>query len=150
MSIFKNGFVEPNVNFPDKILIPIINDFSKITNGLAELTLIELDKIQKISVGGLNNTFQFRVVLTSSFLKGYSFTVFDFGYDVSIYPVFIDFEEVIGEELGIRREVFKYINSYNNEDEFKTALGGIFNSKVFKETVGGLMKIARSKMEEKY
>ena len=35
MSLFKDGFEEPDVNFPDKVIEEAIKDFEKATHGLA-------------------------------------------------------------------------------------------------------------------
>jgi hypothetical protein len=148
MNIFKDGFVEPNVNFPEKLTLEIINGFSNATQGLAQLKLMKLENFQGIQLSSLNNIFQFKVVLTSDYLNGYSFKVFDFGYDVSIYPVYIKHGDAIGEELKIERDfVGSYISYCNSEDKFIAVLNAIFASNNFKKTVGGLMKIAKSRMQ---
>ena len=159
MNLFKDGFAEPTANFPEKLLQEIIKGFPTATNGLAQLDLIEQTKRGKVNlIGGLNNNFQFKVVLTSSYLKGYSFTVFEFGYDVTIYPAFIEVSEEVGDELPgenwfaagaleihIEQNEDSYIISCGNEEAFKAVLVSIFDTDKFTTTVGGLMKIARSK-----
>ena len=92
-------------------------------------------------------------MLTSTYLPGYSFEVFEFGYDISIFPVSIVFEEEITDELGVEEGVDSnfdccYIVECQTEEEFKQKLSEVFATQRFKKVVGGLMKIARSKVSE--
>ncbi len=147
MNIFINGFEEPDVAFPDKLVLEKISGFSKAAQGLAQLKLLELDLGQKMQ-SDLENHFQFIVMLTSDYLRGYSFKVFEFGYDITIYPVSINFGDAMGEDLKIQADYDdSYIRDYATEEDFGECLNTIFSSKYFRETVGGLMKIAKSKMK---
>ncbi|TRW91483.1 hypothetical protein [Candidatus Methylobacter oryzae] len=144
MNLFIDGFDEPNVNFPDKFLLETISGFSNATFQLAQLSIIRLDYSQRAR-SYLNTNFQFQVVLSSDYLKGYSFKVFEFGYDVTIYPVVVNLEETIGEELGLEADFDNcYTQLCNDENDFKETLRSIFASEHFKKTVGGLIKIAKS------
>lgn len=166
MNLFEDGFKEPKENFPEKLLQEITSHFPAATNDLVQLDIIEISKREKVNLlGGLNNNFQFKAVLASSYLRGYSFKVFEFGYDVSIYPAFIEVEEEMGGEMWSKywndddsteflfdiqqdRDENTYIIQSDNEDSFEAALEAIFKTDKFMTTVGGLMKIARSKMED--
>jgi hypothetical protein len=147
MSLFKAGFEEPDVNFPDKVIEEAIKDFEKATHGLATLSIFEIDRIMRIS-SHLGSTFQFEILLLSQYLQGYSFEVMRFGYDVSIYPVVIILESEIGEELGVRNLPYQDNKlPCPDEENLLNLIDNIVSTSKFKKTVGGLMKIARSKME---
>lgn len=97
----------------------------------------------------MKNTFQYTILLTSRFQNGYSFRVFNFGYDVSIYPVSLDIESEISEEMGIKKEFLGYPNlSFNDEEALMKTITKIFRTDKFAKTVGGLMKIERSKANQ--
>ena len=96
----------------------------------------------------LGSTFQFEILLLSQYLQGYSFEVMRFGYDVSIYPVVIILESEIGEELGVRNLTYQDNKlPCPDEENLLNIIDEIVSTSKFKKTVGGLMKIARSKME---
>ncbi|MDA3788992.1 MAG: hypothetical protein PF503_10950 [Desulfobacula sp.] len=146
MSIFKNGFEEPKANFPEQTILNAIKDFDKITQGLATLGIYDLNDFDKIT-SGLKTTFQFELLLTSKFLDGYSFKIFSFGYDVSLYPVILNIESEISEEMGNNKPSWmKSTVNADNEEFLLKLINEIFTTKKFKQTVGGLMKIARSKV----
>lgn len=147
MGIWDEGFEEPKVQFPEALTKDYIKSFDTATEGYASLTLLKLDALKKM-VSHLNGTnFQYQLLLTSDFASGYSFKVFRFGYDVTIYPVYIVFEDEIGEELGIPNSLGDRAISIENEADFSKIMEGAFKSKRFREVVGGLIKIAKAKAE---
>ncbi len=148
MSMFKDGFKEPEVNFPDKIVHEEIKDFENATQGLASLSILELDDIERISASGIDNTFLYRILLTSQYLKGYSFKVIEFGYDVSLYPVNLILQSEIGDELGIKASILRPPKIVcPDEENLVKAINAVFSTDKFRTTVGGLMKIARAKSD---
>lgn len=146
MNVFENGFIEPENDFPQNIVINMALGFEKATNGLATLSVHELSDNDRLNLNGLDNVFQFKLVLKSQYLPGYSFDVMVFGYDISIYPVTVKFEREIHAELGFSTISFGMPSgTYANEADFTDILNNAFSTSQFKSTVGGLMKIARSK-----
>lgn len=147
-NIFKDGFEEPKANFPDKVMLEIMKSFETATQGLASLSIQEMRGISRLGLGNLGTTFQYKIVLTSKYLKEYSFEVTSFGYDVSIYPVMFHIEEEIASEMGIGEDINGNCKlSSENEEQLVKAVEAVFSTEKFKNTVGGLMKIARSRME---
>ncbi|WP_320153153.1 hypothetical protein [uncultured Tolumonas sp.] len=139
-------FDEPQVEFPEKTILNLTNGFDTATDGLASLILLQIKNDSRI--GGINSTFQFRLKLISNILINYSFTLLDFGYDVTIYPVTITIDDSeIANELGITETDFydNYIVTLNSDKELISLLKSIFQTNTFRKTVGGLMKIAREK-----
>ena len=151
MSIFEGGFEEPKERFPDKIFTEVTKDFSTATEGLAELGLIELSGVERLVTSALlNKRFRYKAILRSTYLPEYSFEVLEFGYDISLFPVSIDIEDGIRQELGVEEGIDNdfqsdYLVECGTEALFEQSLKDIFATKKFKKTVGGLMKIARSK-----
>ena len=149
MSIF-DEFEEPNETLPDLLIYEQIKDFEVATHGLATINIIELDDRSRLSgIKSLYKIFQFRIILTSQYMKGYSFDILDFGYDVDIYPVVADLESAICDELKLTsNDLFRsHKVTSNNEDELIKLITAIFNTNKFKKTVGGLMKLARARGE---
>lgn len=143
MSIWDSGFEEPSVEFPERIVLDVIEPFENATEGLASLNLVELSDIEKIGATLSGCSFQYKVILTSDLIRGYSFEVMSFGYSVTIYPTTIVFEDQIGEELGIRKTIYRK-GKYASEEDFRAVINSIFTSNSFRKIVGGLMKISRA------
>ncbi len=153
MNIFEGGFDEPKEKFPDKIFTEVTKDFSTATTDLAELSLLEVSGVERLTKSLLQGKmFRFKVILRSIYLPDYSFVVFEFGYDISVFPVAIDIEEGICQELGIDLDLDLGSDGFQSsyvavnckaEAEFKQKLNEIFATPRFKKTVGGVMKIAR-------
>lgn len=149
MNLFEDGFEEPDENFPESKILDAITVFEKATNGLASLSVVELGSIGKIT-SKMDTTFQFQTLLTSRFLSSYSFDIMTFGYDVTIYPVIIDFQSEIAKEIGVKGTPYKgFIMACRTEEEFLEVIEAIFNTNKFKKTVGGLLKVARAKSEDR-
>jgi hypothetical protein len=81
----------------------------------------------------------------SEHLSDYSYKVFEFGYDVTLYPVKLFFVKTILEELTNQGEQVSQVAILDEEAKFRRIIELVFNTKTFTETVTGLMKIAKSK-----
>ena len=148
MNLFENGFEEPGYDFPNKVLSDATQDFGKATDELVRLNIVPNQMIEQAILGTVKTKFQYRVVVSSSRLKGYSFNVANFGYDVSLYPTYVQMESEIAAELDIDYDVTRgHCIRCNDENQFLEAFAKIFNTDKFKKTVGGLLKIARSKVD---
>ncbi len=147
MNIFETAFEEPEVDFPNSVIQNSIQDFEKATQSLVSLVIAEMDDMMRMSPPRLPTTFQYKILLTSQYIKGYSFEVMRFGYDVTIYPATFKIESDIAKELNIDLDPLHdcYTVTCDNEQEIVEMIKKVFNSVKFKKTVGGLMKIARTK-----
>ena len=96
----------------------------------------------------MGTRFQFEVVLLSSNLPDYSFTIFEFGYNVSLYPVIISLSHVILVEMQNKADFKFTITSIGEETQFRNLLELIFQTSKFKEIVAGLMKISKRREEK--
>lgn len=149
MGIWDEGFEEPKVQFPEEIIKDYIKSFDIATDGYASLNLFEIDPVKKILSRLEKTNFQHEVVLTSTVVSGYSFQVFRFGYDVTIYPVYIVFEDEIGKDVGAHTSPRgERTSKITTENDFIKIIEGVFKSKRFREVVGGLIKIAKAQVEE--
>ena len=142
--LWQGGFEEPKTEFPDKLLAEKIRNFSVATEGLATLIIFDADYNRRVA-SGLYNTFQFHLTLFTDKIPGYSFEVFRFGYDVTLYPVDVILDDDIGLELKISRSVHGYKVKATTEDEFSEITTAALQSAKFMRTVGGLIKIAKAK-----
>lgn len=136
------NFEESEKEYPEKIVERTIEGFSKATKGLVEMKISELSDMARITTK-VPGDFLFTVRLISPFVKEYSLKLLTFGYDVEINPInFI-------VEAGIHKELYKEPLGYGaymtceDGQMFENVLKKIFSSQKFKETVTGLMKIAR-------
>ncbi len=138
------NFEESKTDLPDVLIEKMIEGFSNATSGLAQLSIIPVSELQKLSsTNKLNNRFQFKVLLTSANVPDYSFKVFEFGYNVSLYPVSAIITSSILEELNRQGTIINKISVFENEDNFKKSIELVFGSKRFTEIISGLMKIAK-------
>ncbi len=151
MNIFEESFEAITARVPEKIFTDITKDFSTAAQGLAELNLIEVTGTERLSRSNLSDQmFRFKVTLFSPYLQGYSFDVLEFGYNISLFPVFIEVDNQIATELKIPEGVSSefdgcFILKCDTEEEFIEKLHDIFNIDTFKKTVGGVMKIAKER-----
>lgn len=142
-------FEEPPVEFPEKIVSNLIHSFDDVAEGLAKLHLIRVDGTSKMFSNLEGCEFQFKLVLISEQISGFSFEVFRFGYSVSIYPVDLIIENEIGEELGLHEDFGgNCMVTLLNEEEFSIFIEAALKSYKFSSTVGGLIKIARRESEQ--
>ncbi len=136
-------FKESTKEYPEVIVETAISGFSNATKQLAELGISEKSEMGVIT-SRLGTKFQFDVDLFSRLLEDYSFTVFEIGYDIELFPVKIKIETTILAELNKTGSMtFPKIFTIESEENLKTILDLIFNTERFKDIVAGLMKIAR-------
>ena len=144
MSIWNKKFNQPSAEFPERVVLKIIEPFENAAEKLASLKLVRLESIARMSSNLASSTFQFKLVLVSDSLKGYSFEVLKFGYDVTLYPTKVIFEDDIAKELGVNIGIFgENISAFSSQEEFKQAIETALTTKKFSETVGGLIKVAK-------
>jgi len=136
------NFQESQKELPEVIVEKMISGFSTATNELAELRMSNASELALIG-SKLKTRFQFRVQLLSNRLPDYALKVFEFGYNVDIYPVKIILTPSIMEELNNKGEGLTSIISLDDQERFQRLLELVFSTARFKEVVGGLMKIAR-------
>ena len=145
MGLFSNGFDEPTTTLPDKKIYEAISDFEQATHGLASLSINTREDMERIfSSNTLRTTFQFRLVLASQYLKGYTFNIMDFGYNIDLYPVVLRVQPDIGRQIGLSQTLIDACEvRVATESELDRIFAAIVTSDKFKATVGGVMKLAR-------
>lgn len=151
MDFFKESFSEPEVNFPDVILGEAIKNFTNATSGLAVLSIYKPNDIEKISfMNSLPQEFVFKLVLHSPLVEGYSFELLSIGYGVTLFPVSVVVQSEVAGEIALKPNILGiYRTSCSDESSLLELLAHVFQTNKFKSTVGGLMKIARTKASDK-
>lgn len=139
------NFEESQTELPETVVEKMIEGFSSATMELVELGILPKSEMSRLTTDKLGTRFQFKVILLSRHLPDYSFTVFEFGYNVSLYPVKVLITKSILEELISKGEGVSTITSFDEEQKFHKAIELVFESKRFTEVVSGLMKIAKKK-----
>lgn len=133
-------FKELDKEYPEVIVEKKITGFDAATGGLASLGIIKLDGVQALS-SPVSGDFKFALHLYSPNLKGYKFSVLNFGYDIRLSPIDVRIEDSIDEEI---RDSFSRENvTIATNEDFQKLLDAIFSSKAFESVVGGLLKVAK-------
>lgn len=140
-------FVESSKEYPEEVVKKSIAGFSKAAQDLAELRIQESSSYESIS-SDLETKFQFRLVLTSPFVKNYRFTIFELGYDVELFPVRAILEISLAAEIFKKTVSSAYVIKIATEEDLTQLLSSIFETNRFKEVVAGLMKIAKRSATE--
>jgi len=142
-----DNFEESSKELPEIVVEKLIEGFSVATKDLVQLAVAPVADLTRLTANILKTRFQFRVYLMSSKLPDYSFRVFEFGYNVALYPVKLSITQVIREELNSKGESYIQVSTIEDEEKFESAVKLVFKSAKFTEIVGGLMKIAGKKEE---
>lgn len=132
---------------PNELVKELTEGFIEATNGLVEMKLLKKSDLDKIS-SRLKCQFEFDLVIFSKYIRGYSFSVLEFGFDIELYPVYMLIDSDIYNELNFELTFDKKITSVSDEKEFINSLNLVFESKRFHNIIGGLMKLASNEMSE--
>lgn len=135
------------IKSPEELIIETIKGFSEATNNLVDMKLLKKSDFEKVS-SKLKNQFEYELILFSKYIKGYSFSILEFGFDVELYPVNIAIDVEIYNELNFDFRYDRKVTSIKDEEEFVKSLNFVFQSKRFQTIIGGLMKLATNEMEE--
>lgn len=137
-------FNESPKEYPEAIVEKMLKGFSPATNNLVDLSVMPKHKGLIAMNSRIDERFSFDCILFSNALEDYSFTVFEFGYDIELFPVKIYLDPSIRADLTSKFDtgVSKIITA-PSEETFFLLLEGIFGSQRFNDIVSGLMKIAR-------
>jgi hypothetical protein len=142
-----NSFEESSKEYPESIAEKSIEGFSKATKGLAELKIIELSDMARLS-SKVSGDFLFEIRLVSQHIGDYSLKVMTFGYDIELNPIYYILDDVIYHELFQEKQEYGKSMVCENGEEFNKLLRNVYKSTKFKDTVAGLMKIARKRVIE--
>jgi hypothetical protein len=138
MTTMWNKF-EPSANqYPERIVEEKIEGFSQATNNLANLVIEAKSGLEAWSMTN-DLDFLFVVTLNSPKIPYFGYEVFTFGYKPTLMPIFVKVESGIADELHMSHSY----NEIRSEKQFKELLSKIFDTKKFKEVVGGVMKVAQ-------
>lgn len=138
-----NQFTESPKQYPEVIVENAVKGFAKATNDLVEIAISPKRGFSKLN-SKLEERFQFNCTLFSKHLEDYSFTIFELGYDIEIFPVTILMETSIYFDLLRKKKIEGDVkSSLLTEESLTNLLETIFKSDRFTEIVSGLMKIAK-------
>lgn len=142
-----NEFEPLKLNTADELILKAIEGFTEATNSLVDMTLIEKSDLDKIH-SKLNTNFQFELILHSKYVNGYSYSLCEIGYGITVYPSSILIDVDIYDEINNSFSFEKKITEIKSEEDLKKILELIFGSSKFKKLVSGLMKIASKQMAD--
>ena len=142
------NFQESKTELPEVTVEKVIEGFSTATNELAYLAIQPKSDFERITKTKLSGKFQFKVVLLSNYLSDYSFTVFEFAYNVDLYPVSMIISPVILQEINNRGENLLSSINFNDSQTFQNIVELTFDNPKFVEIVSGLMKIAKKNINK--
>jgi len=135
-------FVEPEFEMPQIVVERLIEGFSKATRGLAQLYVMELVGTAKKN-SRIERDFEYVLVLSSQYLGNYTFEVFKFGFNVVGYPV----KSMLDSDINREIDPSDYWRTSDSQENFECLVNEIFQTEKFKNTVGGVMKLARLKLK---
>ncbi|MBU8730442.1 hypothetical protein KM915_10290 [Cytobacillus oceanisediminis] len=140
-SLWPSSFDEQNSQTPQEILEQQAKFLPKITEDMvvAVLEEVEEDFFDKM-IEGLKGDFFYQFLLKSKFLPNYHFRVMTFSHEITIYPIYIRFEDEIKKELALQARTLVI----NNEEEFIQLIEKLFNSERMKKVIGAMIKLAKS------
>lgn len=138
-SLWPEEFKEKEVNPVKKILEEQSLLLPKLTGDMVTAKVKPWGKSQKFLTNH-DRDFAYSFLLIGKFLRNYSFKVFDFSHEITLYPTTVEFDHPLAEELGIEDEV-----EINNEDQMIDLLSKVFTSERIKDIIGSIIKISSAK-----
>lgn len=120
----------------EEVIDKMITGFSEATGNLVDMQIVQKTGPELLA-SKLIAQFKYDLVLFSSLVRGYKFSFFEFGYDVTLYPCYIKMDDEIALQINKNNTILVH-----NETEVENIVKEIFASKRFLEVVSGLMKIA--------
>ncbi|MCT4237490.1 hypothetical protein EH151_16295 [Elizabethkingia anophelis] len=139
-------FEEKQIELPELAINSMLDGFSIATKNLANLVIQPINNVSRLS-SKLNTMFQYEILLVSEKLPDYRFSVFQFGYEINIYPVHLYISTNVIDNFEEKDWLFHNQTIYcENEEILKKEIKNIFDSKKFTEIVSGLMKIANNQV----
>ena len=114
----------------------------QLTNDMVHADLIQLEALDMMQIG-LSNDFAYRFDIRGKFLKGYSFNLFSFSHDITLYPVEFKIDEKIGNEIGIKRDPF-YGSRITAKDahQLEKILSDIFSSERLRSVISSIIRLS--------
>lgn len=139
-------FNESKKEYPEKVVEDLIEGFSTATKGKVELYVTPLKDTSRIQ-SRLYTSFQFGLYLSSQYVDKYKLNLFNFGYDVELWPVRGILEEDIHNEIFDEPQEYGEYLIYDDKDDLISTLHDAFDSERFVSIVEGLIKLANKNPE---
>jgi len=111
----------------------------KITGDMVMARVVSWSPSKKV-LSEHDRDFAFSFQILGKFLKNYSFKVFDFSHDITLYPTTIEFDLPLAKELEIDN-----VLEIKDEQQLINLLIKVFSSDRIKEIIGSIIKISSTK-----
>lgn len=133
--------IEDEVKIPKEILEEQSNYLQKMTDDLVYAAIEDIvgydDSAEELDYDDDYLTFKF--TLKSKYLDRYSYTLFAYTHGIELYPINIQLDSKIAEEIGMATTIVA-----EDENQFISHLGKIFRTKRAATVIGSISKMARS------
>lgn len=113
----------------------------KITNGIVDASIAEMEKIDAV-FKDMDNEFAYRFDIYGKFLGGYRFNVLMFCHDITLYPVKFRLDEKIAAELSTQGSSFRTITIDTPED-LEPFLASVLRSERLQNVVGSIIRLSK-------
>lgn len=136
-NLWPKSFQEQEFEPPKSIFEQQAKLLPKLTGDLVDAKITELGYTEAVREG-LRNDFAYGFYLTGTFLEKYSYKVLSFSHGITFYPILLNINSEISEELGmedIRVEV-------ESPEKLESLLENILRSNRVSNVIGSIIKIS--------
>jgi hypothetical protein len=138
-SLWPEEFTEKEVKPAKEILEEQALLLPKLTGDMVKAGVRQWRDVEKLLTNHQRD-FAFSFLIKGKFLKNYSFKVFDFSHEITLYPTTVEFDEQLSNELGMAVDI-----EIETEDQFIELLSKIFASERIKDIIGSIIKLSAAK-----
>ena len=136
-NLWPESFREQEFEVPRSIFEQQATLLPKLTGDMVYAKVTELSPVD-IFRDGIENNFAYGFYLIGKFLEKYSYKVLSFSHDVTLYPVLININSEIREELGIKNIRVKV----ESPEKLESLLENILKTNRVSKIIGSIIKIS--------
>jgi hypothetical protein len=141
MNLLPDFFEEEPMTPPKELIENVIKELPGRTKRkvYAEVVVRKNSFSTVFETAGSKNEFNYSLRIRSHFLENYKFQILSFRHGIPFYPVILNLEETITQELGLPPGNIEI----SNEDELLRILVEAFNSEYLKKVIGTIMRMSK-------
>lgn len=137
-NLWPQSFKEPDFEKPKTIFEQQAKLLPTLTGDMVYAKVTELGIIDA-SIDHINNTFIYGFYLTAKFLPDYSYKVLSFSHDITLYPVKLNINSEIRNEIDIKSIVIKV----ESPQDLESLLEKILKSERISKIIGAIIKMSK-------
>lgn len=143
-NMWPEGFSENEKISPRQMFEEQSKLLPKLTGDLVHAEIYELGRMEELEQS-LKNDFSYSFNIKGKFLEKYSFRVLSFSHDITLYPVLIRLDEVLGKELKIPDDppLHGPTKEINEPEQLEKFLSSILKSERLTKIIGSIMALSK-------